>query len=228
MLHAALIDSASAAFIAGLVTSPHCVGMCGPIGCATLPLGQSETSLAWATASYHLARSLAYLVIGLLAGLVGGSVAEVLGAAPARLLPWLMVAMLLAVAFRLDRFFPKPRATSGLFGKLSRKVRALPRWLLGAGLGALTPLLPCGPLYLIFTVALFSGSPVRGAEIGLAFALGTIPLLALFQGGYFRFQGKFSPRALRWTQCVFAIAAAGLITWRMIASGGEFGEQFCH
>ncbi|WP_269542376.1 sulfite exporter TauE/SafE family protein [Cerasicoccus fimbriatus] len=228
MQSAALIDSASAAFIAGLVTSPHCVGMCGPIGCATLPLGQSESSLAWATASYHLCRSLAYMIICLLAGLIGGSALDAFGAAPAKILPWLMVAMFLAVAFRLDRHLPKPRAWSGLFQKISRKVRALPRWLLGAGLGAMTPLLPCGPLYLIFTVALFSGDPVRGAEIGLAFALGTIPLLALAQGGYFRYKGKFSPTVLRWVQCVFALAAAGLITYRMIASDGLFGEQFCH
>lgn len=228
MLNAATIDSATAAFIAGLVTSPHCVGMCGPIGCATLPLGQSESSLAWATASYHLTRALAYMLIGLLAGVVGGSALDALGAAPTRILPWLMVAMLLVVALRLDRYFPKPKAWGGLFSKLSRRVRTLPRWLLGAGLGALTPLLPCGPLYLIFTVALFSGNALRGAEIGLGFALGTIPLLALFQTGFFRYQGKFSPSALRWTQCVFALAAAGLITYRMIASNGEFGEQFCH
>ncbi|WP_309381745.1 sulfite exporter TauE/SafE family protein [Cerasicoccus frondis] len=228
MLSAALIDSASAAFIAGLVTSPHCVGMCGPIGCATLPLGQSESSLAWATASYHLCRALAYMTICLLAGLLGSSALDAFGAAPARILPWLMVAMLLAVAFRLDRYFPKPKAWGGLFQKASRKVRRLPRWLLGAGLGALTPLLPCGPLYLIFTVALFSGSPIRGAEIGLGFALGTIPLLALAQGGYFRYQGKLSPSVLRWVQCVFALAAAGLISYRMIASDGAFGEQFCH
>ncbi len=228
MLNAALIDSATAAFIAGLVTSPHCVGMCGPIGCATLPLGQSESSLAWATASYHLTRSLAYMTIGLLAGLIGGPALDALGAAPAKILPWLMIAMLLTVAFRLDRHFPKPKAWNGLFAKLSQKARALPRWLLGAGLGALTPLLPCGPLYLIFTVALFSGNAIRGAEIGLGFALGTIPLLTLFQGGYFRFQGRFSPSVLRWIQFAFALAAAALIAYRMIASGGEFGAQFCH
>lgn len=228
MLEAAMIDSATAAFVAGLVTSPHCVGMCGPIGCATLPLGQSESSLAWATASYHLTRALSYMTICLLAGLIGGPVTAAFGAAPARVLPWVMVAFLLAVAFRLDRHFPKPKRWSGLFTKLSLRARKLPRWALGAGLGLLTPLLPCGPLYLIFTVALFSASPVRGAEIGLGFALGTIPLLALAQGGYFRYQGKFSPQRMRWIQCAFALAAAGLITYRMIASGGEFGAQFCH
>ncbi|GHC01302.1 sulfite exporter TauE/SafE family protein [Cerasicoccus arenae] len=228
MLSAALIDSASAAFVAGLITSPHCVGMCGPIGCATLPLGQSESSLAWATASYHLTRALCYMTICLLAGLIGSPVLGAFGAAPARILPWLMIAMMLTVAFRLDRYFPKPKRLGGLFQKLSRRVRNLPRWLLGAGLGAVTPLLPCGPLYLIFTVALFSGSLVRGAEIGLGFALGTIPLLALAQGGYFRYQGKISPKVLRWVQCGFALVAAGLISWRMIASDGAFGDQFCH
>ncbi|MEO0794608.1 MAG: sulfite exporter TauE/SafE family protein [Verrucomicrobiota bacterium] len=224
----ALIDSISAAFIAGLITSPHCVGMCGPIGCATLPLGNSETSLVWASASYHLGRSIAYGLIGCLAGMIGGPVLAAFGASPAQFLPWMMVVMLLFVAFRLDRHLPKPKGWNGFFFKLNQKVRTFPRWTLGGGLGLLTPLLPCGPLYLIFTVALFSGSAIRGAEIGLGFALGTIPLLWLAQAGYFRYRGKLSSKGLRWVQCGFALAAAGLISWRMIASGGEFGEQFCH
>jgi len=224
----ALIDTASAAFIAGLITSPHCVGMCGPIGCAALPLGKSDSSLPWAAASYHGARALSYAAVGLLAGLIGGPVLQGFGAAPARILPWVMVALLLLVAFRLDRCFPQPKGGNGWFFKLSRRARTLPRWSLGLGLGALTPLLPCGPLYLIFAVALFSGNAWRGAEIGLGFALGTIPLLLIAQTGYFRYRQKFSPEILRWTQCGLAVAAAALISWRMIASGGEFGAQFCH
>ncbi|MGE9296491.1 MAG: sulfite exporter TauE/SafE family protein [Puniceicoccales bacterium] len=227
MIAPALIDSASAAFIAGLITSPHCVGMCGPIGCATLPLGKSDTSLAWAATSYHTCRALSYMLIALFAGLIGGPVLDGLGAAPARILPWVMVGLLVIVAFRLDRYFPKPKGWNRLFARLSLRLRKLPRWSLGMGLGTLTPLLPCGPLYLIFTVALFSGSAVRGAEIGLGFALGTIPLLWLAQAGYFRYRKGISPTTLRWAQCGLALIAAGLISWRMLASGGAFGEQFC-
>lgn len=228
MLSPAQIDGATAAFIAGLITSPHCVGMCGPIGCAALPLGRSETSLTWAMASYHLTRALAYTCFGALAGALGSDLVDFLGARPTRVLPWLMVALLLLVAFRLDRYLPKFQAWHGLFFRLNARLRRLPRWSVGAGLGALTPLLPCGPLYLVLTVALFSGSLLKGAEIGLGFALGTIPLLWLAQTGFFHARERFSPAILRWTQLGFALAAAALIAWRMIASGGEFGDQFCH
>jgi len=224
----ALIDSASAAFLVGLITSPHCVGMCGPIGCATLSLGQSGSSLAWAAASYHFCRALSYGTIAMLAGLMGSPVLGGIDAGPARILPWLMAALLVVVAFRIDRHLPKPKAWKRLFFRVSQGLRRFPRWSLGMGLGALTPLLPCGPLYLIFTVALFSGSALRGAEIGLGFAVGTMPLLWLAQSSYFRCENQFSPAILRCVQGGLALVAAGLISWRMLATGGEFGEQFCH
>lgn len=225
-----LISGASMAFLAGLATSPHCVGMCGPIGCAVLPMGKGEGfgSLQWASASYHLTRALAYAVVGALAGAVGSVLVDAFSLAPARVLPWILVAVLVAIALRIDRLVPKPRWWGRAYWRLSRHLRNLPRASVGAGLGVLTPLLPCGPLYMVFALALFSGSAVFGAEIGLGFALGTIPLLWLGQSGFFAYHGRMSPVALRWTQCVLALGAAGLVTWRMLASGGEWGEMFCH
>lgn len=228
MLEITQLDSLTAAFIAGVVTSVHCVGMCGPIGCSLFPMGNSQSSVQWASATYHAARALSYTLCGALAGLVGSGFTQALSIPAARVLPWVFVVVLVVLAFRLDHFIPKPKAWQKLYFRISLRVRSLPRWSLGLGLGFFTPLLPCGPLYIIWGAALFSGSALRGAELALGFALGTIPLLWLAQSGYFMFGGRLQVPTLRRIQCVLALAVAGIIAWRMIASQGQFGEMFCH
>lgn len=222
-----LISGAATAFLAGLATSPHCVGMCGPIGCAVIPLGKGGANSV-NLGLYHAARVLAYTFVGGVAGAVGSVAVDLLQSPPARVLPWVLVAVLVAVALRLDRLMPKPVAVSRYYGKLTARLRTLPGPVLGAGLGFLTPLLPCGPLYLIVVLCLFSGSVALGAELALGFALGTVPLLWLGQSGLFFLRGKLTAQWLRITQAVLGLGAAALISWRMIASGGNFGEWLCH
>lgn len=215
------------AFLAGLATSPHCVGMCGPIGCAVIPAGKGEDH-ATALALYHCTRALAYMIIGALMGTLGTVVVGALESTPAHFLPWVLVAVLVAIGLRLDRHLPKPAAWSRLYAVAQVRIRQMPAPVLGAGLGLLTPLLPCGPLYLILMLCLFSGSPLLGAELALGFALGTIPLLWLAQAGFLRARRKISPTVLMWIQRSIALIAAGIISWRMIASEGQFGEWMCH
>lgn len=215
------------AFVAGLLTSPHCVGMCGPIGCAVLPMGNPRQGLSWALAGYHLARVVAYAAVGALAGWIGSAALNAFSTQAFRVFPWVMVALLLVLAFRLDRYFPKPRLWHQGYAKVTAKLRRLPRPLVGAGLGLVTPVIPCGPLYLIFTLCLFSGSALVGAEIGLGFALGTIPLLWAGQSGFFWLKNKLPAAGLRWAQCAVALIAAGLISWRMLASADGLDGMIC-
>ena len=92
---------------------------------------------------------------------------------------------------------------------------------MSAVLGLSTPFLPCGPLYAVFAVALFSGSFLNGAKLMAIFALGTMPLYWLLQSQYFRLQRRFSPGALQWTRQGLALASALLLVARAISSPGE-------
>ena len=61
-----------AAFVAGLVTSLHCVGMCGPLVCALVPGGAgAHGGLSTGGALYHAGRMVSYGSIGALVGLLG-------------------------------------------------------------------------------------------------------------------------------------------------------------
>ena len=66
----------------------------------------------------------------------------------------------------------------------------------GGIVGAVTPLLPCDPLYMVFALALMTQSPVRGAEFLLAFGLGTLHPLWLLQQQYVHWSARLTPKVV--------------------------------
>jgi sulfite exporter TauE/SafE len=183
-----------AAFAVGLATSLHCTAMCGPLACA----------MRVRPAEYHLSRILSYSLAGGLAGAIGEAAVSLFKGDAARLLPWALAAVLLAMAFGLEKRLPQPRFLSAF----------LFRARLNRSLGLLTPLLPCGPLWLMLGAAALTGSWWSGALHMLCFAAGTAPLPWLLQTQAARLQNRFSPFFLRWTQQGVALLSAGVLIWR--------------
>ncbi|MGE9291886.1 MAG: sulfite exporter TauE/SafE family protein, partial [Puniceicoccales bacterium] len=95
--------------------------------------------------------------------------------------------------------------------------RKLPRTFAGGLLGLVTPFLPCGPLYLVFGVALMTGSMINGAQFLFAFALGTLPLIWLTHTQYARIQTRISPLWMKRIQRGMALILAAMIAWRLYA-----------
>lgn len=211
-----------AAFGAGLVTSLHCSGMCGPLTCALFgskTTSQSPREAQVAGGIYHLSRFFSYILIGGLLASIGRSAASTLfTSTPGKMLPWAFALLFLILALGLDRYIPQARFLSGLLFRL--KIQSIPKVRLGAIFGLLTPFLPCGPLYAVFAVCLFADSFLSGAQLMGAFALGTMPLYWLLQTQYFRFQHRLSPRLLQWTRQGFALVSAVLLAWRALANDG--------
>src|SRR6185369_4417087 len=114
--------------------------------------------------------------------------------------PWVLVVFFIALAFRWDRFLPKVALLGRLTWKLQAWGRARSRITAAAALGFATPLLPCGPLYFILSLALLSGSVGRGIEFMLAFGLGTVPLLWIAQTQFNWVRQKLSPLWLNRTR----------------------------
>ena len=94
------------------------------------------------------------------------------------------------------------------------------RYDVAAIMGAATPLLPCGPLYVLIAMAGFAGSVATGAELMLAFGLGTVPLLWLAQANLGRLRARLSPPAMERVRVGLALVAAAVIMWRL---RGDFG-----
>src|SRR5262245_10665739 len=93
-----------AAFAAGLAVSLHCAAMCGPLACAVRAR----------PVRYHSSRILSYTLVGALCGAIGQSATALLNSGPAKVAPWALAAMLLVLAFGLEKRLPQPRVLSRL------------------------------------------------------------------------------------------------------------------
>lgn len=203
------------ALVAGLVGSPHCVGMCG--GFASACADPARDALAW-----HAGRWTTYAVLGALAGGFGGllltpgvaGVADVLAAG-------LTLAFALALAGVIQ--LPEGPALPGLTGTaaaLLRRPGALARY----GFGLTTGLLPCGLVYATLGLAVASGGALQGAGTLLAFGLGTTPLLAGASIGLRRLVAR-SVHARRALAALVLAAGWGAIAQRSVLLHGPVGTD---
>ena len=219
------ITGPGTAFVAGLITSLHCVGMCGPLACALMPAARDDADPHTVSTVYHLARLAGYGVIGALAGGLGHVPLTWLSQDVVRYLPWLLVLFFVAVAVRFDQRLPKLPLLGRAYGWVAARLRGGSRVRSAAALGLATPLLPCGPLYFLLSLALLSGSALHGAETLLAFGLGTVPLLWFAQTNYHWLRLRLGPVWLARAQSAMALAVALLISWRLRATLGLPGPD---
>lgn len=186
-----------AAFLAGLMGSPHCIGMCGGFAAACArPRG---SILLW-----HAGRLSTYALLGLVAGLFGSRVPG-----PAWVPAAISIALLLWFALALAEVVPQPRfRLPGVIDagvRLARQEGPLARFAFGAATG----LLPCGLVYAGIAIAVGAASPAVGALAMIGFGLGTVPALSLLSMGVQRFaaRGVWHRRAL-----ATLVLAAGLLS----------------
>ena len=224
------VDTTSAAFVAGLVTSLHCVGMCGPLACswAVSKAGSNKTFLR-DTGLYHGSRLLAYGLVGAVAGTLGTLPKEWLQNRGVAIFPWLLVIAFALIGIGADAWLPKPAWLTMPMARLRLRLSSAGSSARAALLGLATPLLPCGPLYMMFALAMANGSAAAGAEFSVSFGLGTLPLLALAQTQLHRIGIRFSPLGLKRLQRGLALVAAVTLAWRLRGTlTGEEASCCCH
>lgn len=170
------------AFILGLISSLHCVGMCGPIA-MMLPVDhQSEAKKVTQIITYHLGRLTAYATIGLIFGLLGRGF--FLAGLQQKMSVFIGLAMIAAVLIP-ERMFSKYNLSKPVYKVISNIKSTLGKQFKNKSykslfaIGLLNGFLPCGMVY----VALFGAIAMQSAGFGilymLLFGLGTIPLMTI-------------------------------------------------
>ncbi|MFC1694734.1 sulfite exporter TauE/SafE family protein [Pseudomonadota bacterium] len=166
------------AFLAGLLGSGHCFGMCGGIaaGLGAMSKGRGVVPAL----QFNLARLLSYAALGLIAATVLGGVSNLVPIGRwLRILTAVMI-LLIGLKFLFDfrgiEFIE--RGGAGLWKKImplamraGGRQDALGRLLLGACWG----FIPCGLVYSVLMTAASTANPVSGAVTMLAFGAGTLP-----------------------------------------------------
>jgi Cu+-exporting ATPase len=202
----------------GLVTSLHCIAMCGPLVMTYAVRSRPGDSFARRTlphVAYQVARIASYVAVGVALGAIGsavdlsgvrgwvmvvaGSLMVVIGLGSTGLVPGLRFARL-----------PMPRALTRALDRARRRADEQVREGSRVGLatpivfGLLTGLMPCAPLQAAELGSAAAGSALGGAVAMLGFGLGTAPLML----GLGTASGYLGARLKK---RVFAVAAIAIV-----------------
>jgi sulfite exporter TauE/SafE len=214
-----MIPALSAAALAGLVGSPHCIGMCGSFALACG--GRVSHTAAW-----HAGKTLTYASLGAIAGFAGDAVPGPTWVASA-----LSAALVVWFAAGLAGLTPEP--TLRIPGLTHLATRAARRGDLGSRFlfGMATGLLPCGLVYATLGIAVASGSALTGALAMAVFGLATAPALAVFGLGVRRVAGE-RPWTRRALAVLVLVAGLWVVFQRQgMAAGtghGTHGDAMTH
>ncbi len=178
----------SVAFILGLFSTLHCLGMCGGIiGALTLSLPPEVRASRWRLVSYVGAYNIGRIVSYTLAGAVFGAFGQQLFHALSPtyghlLLQGLAALVLVSIGLYLAGWFPRFARIETLGAPLWRRLEPLGRRLLpvrspayALTFGAIWGWLPCGLVYSALLWTSTTGDSLTGALTMLAFGAGTLP-----------------------------------------------------
>jgi sulfite exporter TauE/SafE len=180
----------TSAFLLGLFSTIHCVGMCGGIiGALSLSLPadirNNKARMLMFITTYNTGRILSYSFAGLVAGAIGTGVLASAGFDQGHaVLRAIGVAMMVAIGLYLAGWLPQLAIVEKIGVPVWKKLEPIGRKLLpvaslpkALAYGLIWGWLPCGLVYFVLLWALTAGNAVEGAFTMLAFGLGTMPTL---------------------------------------------------
>ena len=169
------------AFIFGLISSFHCIGMCGPIA-MILPVDRNnQAKKVTQIITYHLGRLFAYSTIGFIFGMLGKGF--LLAGMQQKMSIFIGIAMILII------LIPEKVVANYNFSKPIFKVISKIKTTLGSQfknksykslftIGLLNGFLPCGMVYVALFGAIAMQSPTLGILYMVLFGLGTVPMMS--------------------------------------------------
>lgn len=170
------------AFIFGLISSLHCVGMCGPIA-MMLPVDRNnEAKRVLQILTYHFGKLIAYGSLGLLFGILGKGFFL---AGMQQQLSIIVGIIMIIIAVIPEKEFAKYNFSKPIYKIISNVKSSLgqqfkkQKFSSFFTIGLLNGYLPCGMVY----VALFGALAMNSVQLGvfymILFGIGTIPLMSL-------------------------------------------------
>jgi sulfite exporter TauE/SafE len=176
------------AFIMGLFSSMHCIGMCGSIiGTLTLSLSpdirNNKRQLLPFVFNYNAGRITSYTIAGALAGLIQSVIMLSLGELHGHRLLQILSALIMAaaglyIAGWFARFAYIEKIGIRIWQKLEpfgRKLIPIKTRLNAYLFGMVWGWLPCGLVYTALALAATAGDVTKSALTMLFFGLGTLP-----------------------------------------------------
>lgn len=169
------------AFIFGLISSFHCIGMCGPIA-MMLPVDRTnQAKKITQIITYHIGRLSAYGAIGFIFGLLGKGF--FLAGIQQNLSIFIGIAMIVVVLIP-EKIFARYNFSKPVYRLISKIKTVLGSQFRNKSykslftIGLLNGFLPCGMVY----VALFGAIAMQSESLGVLymvlFGIGTVPMMS--------------------------------------------------
>lgn len=208
-------------FLVGVLTSFHCIGMCGGFVISYTVAGTNSGKPAYLNhLLYGLGKTLSYSGFGALFGLIGGALTFTLG----------MRSMVSAVAgvFLMLYGLSMMDAFSGLRRLHLRLPTFINRFLVHRRQRTSNPfiigllnglMIACGPLQAMYIMAAGTGSALTGATLLAVFALGTLPVMLAF--GYFAgmISSNATRRFMKISAIIILLLGAAMLNRSLLISG---------
>lgn len=230
-------------FVIGLLTSVHCVAMCGGINLSqcipqsAVGVDESEDKVSRfhtirPSILYNLGRVLSYTLIGALVGAVGSVVSftgsmkgivqilagvfmVIMGLNMLNVFPWLR-----KLNPRMPKIFAKKIQAEKIQAEKAQAGEGTNRSLY---VGLLNGLMPCGPLQAMQLYALSTGDPMKGAVSMLLFSLGTVPLMFALGALSSILSKKFTSKVMTAGAILVVILGASMLNSGLSLSGFAIG-----
>ena len=211
-------------FVIGLITSIHCVAMCGGIN-----LSQCiSTSTFRPALLYNLGRVFSYTAIGFVLGLVGffigGGTGDGISTVLQGVLKITAGVFMVVMGINMLGIFPWLRKFTIRMPKfLARKVgKEKARNSRPFIVGVLNGFMPCGPLQAMWIVALATENPFAGAISMFLFSLGTVPLMLGLGSAVAALGKKFTDKVMRIGAVMVVVLGLAMMSQGSALSGISF------
>ncbi len=207
-------------FVVGLITSLHCVAMCGGISISQCV--EKEGNKYTNGIFYNAGRVVSYTILGGIIGALGSvfnfSPAVKGGIALGAGILMVFVGLRMAGVFSFLKKIKIPG--SDIFSKLTPKKAGLKAYRYGPFfVGLLNGLMPCAPLQAMQLYALGTGSALTGALSMFFFSLGTVPLVFGLGTAASLFTRKFSGGLIRISAIIVIFLGLVMVNRGMSLSG---------
>ncbi len=190
-------------FVIGLLTSVHCIAMCGGINLTQSVISsENRGNPLRPNLLYNTGRVISYTLTGALCGGIGRTLS--LSGTLRGIIPVLAGIIMIVMALRMLGVFsilrkirfPSSSRFNFKFRQVIGKHTGRSSFLIGLANG----LMPCGPLQSMQIYALAAGSVLMGALSMFLFSLGTVPLMF----GFGFFAGKIN---LKYQKTMLTVSA---------------------
>lgn len=173
------------AFSIGLMSSFHCLGMCGPIAMAAPVIKTNWVTEFLSRITYNFGRIFSYSILGMIMGLLGNVVLLSGIQQSVSIISGIVILLGLIPFFNVERrlggnvfhLFQKIRQP---FQQLFRQKKLSSVFLLGL----LNGMIPCGMVYMASAGAFAGASWFNGMLFMVFFGLGTLPMMYLISVGF--------------------------------------------